>query len=129
VRQQQTVIHRRKTMSRILLLIGSTASIFLSNVALAQAPSIGGNWKMSFIGEDLSPTYTLIQKGNGLTGTFRAPIGDLPLTGTVKGNQINFTAKFRGKSLDFTGTVSGATMKGLADLPMKGRKQWTATKY
>jgi hypothetical protein len=115
-------------MSRILLTIGSTASIFLSNIALAQVSSIAGNWKMSVIGENLSPTYTLIQKGNVLTGTLRAPLGDLPLTGTIKGNQINFSAKFRGQSLDFTGTVSGKTMQGFADIPMKGRKKWTAAK-
>jgi hypothetical protein len=112
-----------------LIVVASVSSILLSNVTLAQAPSIAGNWKMSVEGESITPTYTLSQRGNALTGTFRTPIGNFPLTGTVKNNQVNFSAKARGKSLIFTGTISGNTMSGVGDIPMKGRKNWTATKY
>jgi hypothetical protein len=42
----------------------------------AQVPNIQGEWKMSIIGENLSSTYSLIQKGTVLTGTFRAPMGN-----------------------------------------------------
>jgi hypothetical protein len=113
-----------------VLAIGSVLSIVATSVAFAQVPNIEGDWKMSIIGENnLSPTYTLIQKGNALTGTFRAPMGDLPLTGTItKDYKVNFAAKAGGMSLKFAGTVDGKTMKGVADLPMKGRRTWTATK-
>jgi hypothetical protein len=96
----------------------------------AQIPNIQGEWKMSIIGENLSSTYSLIQKGTVLTGTFRAPIGNFPLTGTItKDNKINFSAKAGGgMNLKFAGTVDGRTMKGVADIPMKGRRNWTATK-
>jgi hypothetical protein len=104
-------------------------SLLFAGSAIAQVPNIEGDWKMSIIGEDISPTYTLIQKGNLLTGTFRAPLGNLPLTGSVtKDKKVSFSAKFGGGSLKFVGTVDGKTMKGVADLPMKGRKNWTATK-
>jgi hypothetical protein len=94
----------------------------------AQIPNIQGEWKMSIIGENLSSTYSLIQKGNLITGTFRAPLGTFPLTGTItKDNKINFSAKAGGMSLKFAGTVDGKTMKGVADIPMKGRRNWTAT--
>jgi hypothetical protein len=116
-------------MSKSLLILGTVSSILFSNVAIAQAPNIEGNWKMSVTGENLTPTYTLLQKGNVLRGTFRSPLGNFPLTGTIKGNKINFSAKSRGKSLDFAGTVNGEMMNGVADIPMKGRKNWTATKY
>jgi hypothetical protein len=118
-------------MSKIspVLSIGAVLSILSTSVASAQVPNIAGNWKMSIIGENLTPTYTLIQKGNALTGTFRAPLGDLPLTGTItKDNKVNFSAKAGGMNLKFVGTVDGKTMKGVADFPMKGRKNWTATK-
>jgi hypothetical protein len=113
-----------------VLAIGSVLSILASNVAFAQMPNIEGDWKMSIAGEqNLAPTYTLIQKGNALTGTFRAPMGDLPLTGTItKDNKVNFSAQAGGMNLKFVGTVNGKTMKGVADFPMKGRKNWTATK-
>lgn len=113
-----------------VLSIGSALSILATSVAFAQVPNIEGDWKMSIIGENnLSPTYTLIQKGNALTGTFRAPMGNLPLTGTItKDNKVNFSAQAGGMNLKFVGTVNGTTMKGVADFPMKGRKNWTATR-
>jgi hypothetical protein len=113
-----------------VLAIGSVMSILAANVAFAQMANIEGDWKMSVAGEkSLAPTYTLIQKGNALTGTFRAPMGDLPLTGTItKDNKVTFSAQSGGMNLKFVGTVNGKTMKGVADFPMKGRKNWTATK-
>jgi hypothetical protein len=113
-----------------VLAISSALSILSASVAFAQVPSVDGDWKMSIAGEkNLAPTYTLIQKGTALTGTFRAPMGDLPLTGTItKDNKVTFSAQASGTSLKFVGTVSGNTMKGEADFPMKGRKNWTATK-
>ncbi|WP_293354152.1 MULTISPECIES: hypothetical protein [unclassified Microcoleus] len=126
-----------------VLLVGSIASILLSSVTFAQAPSVPtpsvqsadakvpnveGNWKMSIVGENLAPTYTLIQKGTALTGTFKGPMGELPLTGSVTSDRkVAFAVKFRGASLKFAGTVEGETMKGVADLPT-GQKNWTATK-
>jgi hypothetical protein len=113
-----------------VLAIGSALSILSASIAFAQVPSVDGDWKMSIAGEkSLAPTYTLIQKGTALTGTFRAPMGDLPLTGTItKDNKVTFSAQAGGMNLKFVGTVNGKTMKGVADLPMKGRKNWTATK-
>jgi hypothetical protein len=119
-------------MSKIfsVLFLSSVASILFSHVSLAQSPSIEGDWKMSIIGENLSSSYSLIQKGNLLTGTFRAPLGTFPLTCTItKDNKVNFSAKAGGMNLKFAGTVDGKTMRGVADIPMKGRKKWTATKY
>lgn len=111
-----------------LLMLSSVSSIAFSGVAFAQVPNIEGNWKMSVTGMNISPTYTLIQKGKALTGTFRGPKGDLPLTGTVTDDKkVNFSVDLDGRSLKFTGTVEGKIMKGVADLPM-GRKNWTATK-
>jgi hypothetical protein len=131
-----------------LLLLGSVSLILFSGIAFAQAPkvevsntqtsstqtsntkvpNVEGNWKMSILGENLAPTYTLIQKGSALTGTFKGPMGELPLTGTVTSDKkVAFAVKFRGASLKFSGTVEGETMKGVASLP-RGQKNWTATK-
>ncbi len=121
-----------------LLFLGSISSIVLSSMASAQAPNVlianatvpnvEGTWKMSKNGDNIAPTYTLIQKGNALTGTFKGPMGNLPLTGTVTNDKkVTFSVKFRGMSLKFAGTVDGQIMKGVADTP-RGRKNWTATK-
>jgi hypothetical protein len=112
------------TFSIVLKQVVSTQSQIF-----AQVPNIQGEWKMSIIGENLSSTYSLIQKGKILTGTFRAPLGTFPITGTIsKDNKINFSAKAGGgMNLKFVGAVDGKTMKGVADIPMKGRRNWTAT--
>jgi hypothetical protein len=145
------IYHLKRTMFKFLpiLSIASILSIFYPIFTLAQVvdssketllqrvpsqvstqtPNIQGEWKMSISGENQSPTYSLIQKGTALTGTFRAPLGTFPLTGTItKDNKINFSAKAGGgMNLKFAGTVDGKTMKGVADIPMKGLRNWTAT--
>jgi hypothetical protein len=145
------IYHLKQTMSKFspILSIAIGLAVFYPSFAFAQVidspkqtvrqrvpsqasakiPNIAGDWKMSISSESLAPTYTLIQTGDRLTGTFRAPMGDLPLTGTItKDNKVDFSAKAGGMNLKFVGTVDGKTMKGVADLPMKGRKNWTATK-
>ncbi len=94
-------------------------------------PNIAGEWKMSLAGdEDKSAMCTLIQSGIALTGTFRGPLGHLPVTGIIaRDGKINFAAKFMMGSLKFLGLVNGESMYGVVDFPMgKGQKNWTAIK-
>jgi hypothetical protein len=116
------------------LLVGSVSSIVFANAGFAEAPSqvpsVAGNWTLSIPGKDRTMTYTLIQKGNALTGTLRGDRGNIPLKGTITNdNKVSFTGKAMMATVRFTGTVEGNTMKGVVDLPMgQGRKNWTATK-
>jgi hypothetical protein len=117
------------------ILLGSVLFILFPSIAFTQntsqqVPNIGGNWKMSIIGENRSADCTLIQKGNALTGTFRGQMGDLPVTGTVGNDKkVAFSAKFIMGTLKFSGRVEGQNMKGVVDFPMgRGQKNWLATK-
>ncbi len=100
----------------------------MSNLIL----NIEGNWKMSISGDgdNKSAICTLIQEGNALTGTFRGPMGNLPLAGTLTNDgNLSFTAKFIMGNLKFSGTVDGEMMNGFVDFPIgKGRKSWTGIK-
>jgi hypothetical protein len=94
-------------------------------------PNIAGKWKMSLSGDgDKSAMCTLIQSGNLLTGTFREPLGHLPVTGAITSDcKMAFSAKFLMGSLKFFGMVDGETLNGIVDFPMgKGQKNWTAIK-
>jgi hypothetical protein len=94
-------------------------------------PNIEGDWKMTLAGDgDKSAICTLIQAGNALTGTFRGPLGHLPIDGSITNDdKITFSAKFLMGSLKFVGTVDGENMYGVVDFPMgKGQKNWTAIK-
>jgi hypothetical protein len=108
------------------------ASNRISKQTSTQVPNIAGDWKMSIAGDgdNKSATCVLIQTGNILTGTFKGPMGDLPISGTVTNDKkLTFSAKFMMGSLKFAGTIDGKTMKGIVDLPMgRGRKSWTANK-
>ncbi len=116
------------------ILVGAASSIVFARAAFAQVPSqppnVAGNWTMSIPGKNRTMTYTLIQKGNALTGTLRGDRGNLPLKGTITNdNKVTFSGRAMMTRLNFTGTVDGSTMNGVVDLPMgQGRQNWTATK-
>jgi hypothetical protein len=83
---------------------------------------VSGTWQLSVETSQGtgSPTLDLQQKGEQLTGTFHSQIlGDAKVTGTVKGNAIEFS--FEGDAggqtlkVNYKGTIeSPAAMKGTA---------------
>ena len=80
-----------------------------------------------------SPTMTFKQDGEKLTGHYVGTFGEADLTGTVKGNAIDFsfTADFSGMPITSTykGTVESATsMKGTLDIAGVGSGTFTAKK-
>ena len=82
-----------------------------------------------------SPTVVLQQQGDQLTGTFNSQVfGEAKLTGTVKGNAIEFgfTGDAGGTSIKvtFKGTIESAgAMKGTAVYEgFDDKATWSATK-
>ena len=77
-----------------------------------------------------SPTLTLKQEGEKLTGTYKGQFGEAPLTGTVKGADIKFVIKVSAQGQDLTITYTGKietkdSMKGTAALGDLGEATWT----
>lgn len=78
-----------------------------------------------------TPTVTLKQEGEKLTGHYSSQVlGEADLTGTVKGQQFNFsfTADAQGTSLEvkYTGTIeSKDALKGTLDLGGLGSGTFT----
>jgi hypothetical protein len=111
-------------------------AIFLS-VALSFAADVSGNWQFNVETSQGSgsPTVTLEQKGERLTGTYHSQVfGEAQLTGSVKGNAIEFSldgdAGGQKLHVTYTGTIESATaMKGTAVYEgVDDRATWTATK-
>jgi len=76
-----------------------------------------------------SPTFTFKQEGEKLTGQYQGMLGEAPVTGTVKGNQIEFSFKVSGQvegTITYKGTVEQDTMKGTAQFGELGAATWTA---
>jgi hypothetical protein len=104
-------------------------------VAVAQDAQVAGTWTLSAPGRGgavQNSALTLKQDGQNLTGTLSGGRGDAPVTGTIKGNAITFSVSRTNQNgdtmkTDYTGTVSGASMKGTVN--MRGNSvDWTATK-
>jgi hypothetical protein len=78
-----------------------------------------------------TPTFTFKQDGEKLTGQYKGQFGEAPLTGSVKGNKVDFSFKVQAQgqegTIKYTGTIEkDGTMKGTADFGDIGSATWTA---
>jgi hypothetical protein len=121
-------------------LIRTTAAIILAAAVLASAPlaaqatNVTGEWTFNVTTDQGSgtPTITFKQDGEKLTGKYTGQLGVADLTGTVKGNEIQFmfTIDAQGQQAPVTykGTVEKNTMKGTLDIGGMVNGTFTATK-
>jgi len=115
------------------------AATAIATAALAgQAAKIDVTGKWTFNVETSAgsgtPTITLKQDGDKLTGHYSGQLGEADLTGTVKGQEIafKFSVDAQGNNLDctYTGTIEGkdalkgkVNIAGLADGTFTAKKQ------
>ena len=99
------------------------------------AADISGKWEFD-VKTDAgggAPTFVFHQSGEKLTGTYNGLFGTADLSGTVKGDSIEFTILVavqdqKGKIV-YTGKIlSPTTMKGEVDLSNIGKGTWTGAK-
>jgi hypothetical protein len=78
-----------------------------------------------------SPNITFKQEGEKLTGKYKGMLGESDLTGTVKGDQVEFSFKVSGQvdgTVTYTGTTDGKEMKGKAKFAELGEGTFTGKK-
>ena len=103
-------------------------------VTMAQGTNVTGDWLFTVTTDQGSgnPTMTFKQDGEKLTGKYNGQFGSADLTGTVKGNAIEFTFTIdvQGQQAPATykGTVEKNTMKGTMDIGGMVSGTFTATK-
>jgi hypothetical protein len=77
-------------------------------------------------------TMTLTQDGEMVAGRVSSPIGELPVTGALTGDdlKIAFTLPIQGQTIDIvmTGKVEGPTLAGKVQFGGFGEGDWTATR-
>jgi hypothetical protein len=108
----------------ILLLAMSVCALY--------AADISGTWAAAVVLDAGSGTATFVfqQKGDALSGTYTGVLGEAKLTGTVKGDKVewSFDGGPAGK-VSFQGTLDGASnMKGTAEYGQLGKGTFTAEK-
>ena len=110
------------------------AAVLASTHLAAQAANVTGDWIFDVTTDQGggTPTITFKQDGEKLTGKYNGQLGAADLTGTVKGNdiQFSFTVDVQGQQAPVTykGTVEKNTMKGTLDIAGMVNGTFTATK-
>ncbi len=110
------------------------ASIVIAGSAFAQPVpvSVAGDWDVTVQSPQGTNTVlvTLKQDGEKLDGLFKSPLGELPFTGTLTGNEMKFTFSFPvdGQPLliTMTGKVDGDAIAGKADFGGFAEGDWSA---
>ena len=116
------------------LFIAMLASTALVGAALAADANVAGEWDFTMETQTGTgtPHFSLKQDGSNVTGTYKGQLGEAPVTGTVKGNEltINFKVNAQGTDLAITysGTVEGDAIKGKVSLGELGEGTFTGKK-
>lgn len=108
-----------------------TLVMFFALAAMALAADITGKWSFDVVLDagSGSPTFEFTQSGESLTGMYHGQFGDAKVTGTVKGDKVEFTFGGDAGSVKYMGTLDGANkMKGTVDYGEAGKGTFTATK-
>jgi len=95
------------------------------------AADISGAWQFSLQTPTTkgSPSFEFKQDGENLTGTYSGKFGKATLSGTVKGDQVQFSFDAPSGKFLYKGTVDGPTsMKGDFELVGTEKGTFTATK-
>jgi len=114
------------------------ASFFIFGMALIFAggasaqKTVAGEWDATFDTPGGPQALKLILKVDGekLTGTAKRSRGDVPITGTIKGEDITFsyTIEYNGNSVtvSFSGKVKGDSMGGSVSFNDTAGDEWSA---
>jgi hypothetical protein len=97
------------------------------------AVSVAGKWEMTREGRQgtMTQTFTFEQNGEALKGTVSFREREIPLTGTLKGDKVQFSFSAPGRdggetrTMEYSGTVSGDEMKLEFETP-RGKREGTA---
>jgi len=103
----------------------------LLSATLACGADITGKWTANVVLDagSGSPTFEFKQAGESLTGTYHGQFGDAALTGTVKGDKVEFNFGAGDAKANYSGTLDGDTkMKGTVDYGGVGKGTFTANK-
>jgi hypothetical protein len=100
----------------------------------ALAADVAGTWAVTVDSPNgpLDVTLTLKQDGDKLTGSVNSQMGDAPITGTVKDNDLTFTMNMdaNGASMVivYKAKVDGDKMTGSLDFAGQGEIKFSGTK-
>ena len=120
-----------------LLIIVLLGLLLMPVAAGAGATDISGTWIFSIsrdgVPKTVDVTFVIKQEGEKLSGAYTGPLGEHPITGTAKGDQVAFSFEVTNKNtmtVSYTGRIESPTrMSGAVEYIGGGAHgKWTATK-
>ena len=110
-------------------------TVFSFTCTAKAEPNISGKWIMDVRLEAGSgtPSFDLTQEGETITGTYTGQLGEAPVTGTIKDNNIELNIKVAamGQEIDmlYTGILmEDGDMKGTVKIGQFGEGTFTGKK-
>ena len=122
---QDSYVKGDRVMTRLLrILVAFACAIWLAASATAQSGDkidVTGDWDVAVETSEGSgnPSFSFKQDGEKLTGKYKGLFGEADVTGTVKGDKVEFSFRVSAQIegvITYTGTTDGKTMKGKVDL-------------
>jgi len=120
------------------LILAILAVLFSMTLCFAQtepAPAdVGGKWEITTQTPQGSMVsdITFVQEGEKLTVTMSSDFGEMNGTGSVKGNEVEWTLVLEGPEGEFRivhrGKVEGDSMSGKAEAGEFGTLEWKAVR-
>jgi hypothetical protein len=112
-------------------LLGLGLFIAVAVPSLRAQTDVTGTWDLTVQSRQgtATPSVTLQQTGEKLSGTYHGRMGDTKVEGTVRGNDIRFavTLHFQDQSfvITYTGTADKDSMKGTVQFGDRGSGTWS----
>lgn len=106
--------------------------LVVGGVALA-ADTVDGTWSLNVSlggGQGGTATFELTQGEDGqITGKYRGAVGEADVTGTVQGNEVEFSFESgQAGKISYKGTFEGDTMKGTCTYGQLGAGTFEGTR-
>lgn len=114
-----------------LAAIGLIAGASLATASGGSKVDMTGTWLLAVKTPDGSgtPSFTMKQEGDKLTGTYQGQFGTAPATGTVKGNDFQITYTLGGTTVVYKGKIEGPNkISGAVDFGGQGSGTFTGEK-
>lgn len=105
--------------------------LLLATAASAAEPTLAGSWQLSITSPQgtRTPTMKLTQTGTEISGTYTSSRGDVPISGTIHGNEFALTVKIAAQNdtlvVEYRGRVVGNELSGRVMMGARGEADFT----
>ena len=91
------------------LLATTLAAVAVTGTALAADAKVAGEWDFTVESPNgaSTPHFSLKQDGTAVTGNYKGRMGDSPVVGTIKGNDLSLVVKINAQGQEFVVTYTG----------------------